>query len=384
MDIPTATIQGITIDGALFSSAAQLASAQKVLSTATATKTIASLSSVVSDASVTLAIISELKVAATATDSSVSASATAAILSLIGGADFSLYYYVPSLPGNLILLIILGLVLGIQSLYTLKYRQLWYWTCLWLGIALEFAGFVARVVSHFQPFNQSAYLCLSICVTATTRFILAAFYCIMDILVIVYGEQFSVLKRFRYSKIFINSDLVTVIILMAGVGTAYSSIVNGDSSNTGTDLFIAGLGFQVGSLSIFIVLWLIFFWRVHKASKFAEPGYNPRFQHLSSTSAMKRFPAYAFVGIVCMYVRAIFKVVEYSEGWTGYLRVHEPYFLVLDGLMVVITGIVMSFPGGYPGIIVRHDVSVKNKKIRWIFYEFEEIAGKNIDMEESP
>ncbi|ODQ80938.1 hypothetical protein BABINDRAFT_160375 [Babjeviella inositovora NRRL Y-12698] len=312
------------------------------------------------------------------------ASTTAVILSSVDNTAVDLYHYVPSLPGNLVLLVVLGLILGIQSLYTLKYRQLWYWTCLWLGIALEFTGFVARVVSHFQPLNGSAYLCQSICVTATTRFILAAFYCIMDILVIVYGEQFSVLKRFRYSKIFITSDLVTVIILMAGVGTAYSSIASGHSSNTGTYLLVAGLGFQVGSLSIFIVLWLIFFWRVHKASKFAEPGYKPRFQHLSSTSAMKRFPLYAAVGIICMYVRAIFRVVEFSEGWAGYLRRTEPYFLILDGAMVVITGIVMSFPGGYPGIVVRHDVSVKNKKIRWIFYEFEEIAGKDIDMGESP
>ncbi|ODQ80933.1 hypothetical protein BABINDRAFT_46518 [Babjeviella inositovora NRRL Y-12698] len=274
------------------------------------------------------------------------------------------------------MLIIMAFVLVIQTFYAVKYRQYWYGSCFCIGIGLEFAGFIARVVSHYQPYtNRNAYLCQIICLTIAPCFIMAALYCILAKLVI-----FSVLEHIHYTQIFIASDLVTVILLAVGVGLTYSAISEGNSTHLGTSLLVAGLGIQAVSLSIFIILWLIFFWRVHKASKFAEPGYNPRFQHLSSTSAMKKFPAYAFVGIICMYVRAIFKVVEYSEGWTGYLRVHEPYFLGLDGAMVVITGLVMSFPGAYPGIVVGDNISVKKKRNGWVFYEFQEVPEKSTEM----
>ncbi|ODQ80932.1 hypothetical protein BABINDRAFT_17068, partial [Babjeviella inositovora NRRL Y-12698] len=253
------------------------------------------------------------------------------------------YHYIPSLPGNLVMLIVMGLVLGIQTFYAVKYLQYWYGSCFCIGIGLEFAGFISRVISHFQPVtNRNAYFCQIICLTIAPCFIMAALYCILAKLVIVYGERFSVLEHVRYTQIFITSDLLTVILLTAGVGITYSAISGGHSTHTGTSLMVAGLVIQMLSLSIFITFWLIFFWRVHKASKLAEPGYEPTYEHLSRTSAMKMFPRYASVGIICMYVRAIFKVAEYAQGWTGYLKVHEPYFLILDGAMVVICGIMMS------------------------------------------
>ncbi|ODQ80940.1 hypothetical protein BABINDRAFT_160377 [Babjeviella inositovora NRRL Y-12698] len=364
--IPTTTFRGITINGALFTSAvAELASAQKELTIATAAKKIASLSTVASDASVTLAIISEAAVAATATDSSAVASATAAILSLMYNTSVLYYGYVPSLPGNLLMLIIMGLVLAIQTFYAVKYRQYWYGTYFCVGIALEFAGFVARVVSHFQPFNQGAYMCQTMCFTMSARFILGLFYYILEKLIVVYGQQFSVLKPTHYLYIFTFSDILFFVLQVTGSATAGSVVSKMSSSHALTYVMLAGLASQLFSISVFIVLGLIFFWRVYKASKLAEPGFDPKYEYLRSTYTFKAFQHYALVGIICGFVRSVYRVVELSEGWTGYLKVTEPYFLVLDGAMIAITGIVMSLPSAYPGIVVGSDVPIRkyNKRV---------------------
>ncbi|ODQ80939.1 hypothetical protein BABINDRAFT_160376 [Babjeviella inositovora NRRL Y-12698] len=211
---------------------------------------------------------------------------------------------------------------------------------------------------------------------------MAALYCILAKLVIVYGERYSILKPARYTQIFVASDFLSLVLQGGGGGVAATAVSGSGSTHLGTNIMIAGLGLQVASMTIFIVLWLVFFWRVYKASKLAEPGFDPRFEHLRSTSVMKLFPLYASVAVICVYVRSIYRVVELSEGWTGHLMVTEPYFLVLDGAMMTITGIVMSFPGAYPGIVVGREVSIKKKNNEGVFSGVEKNTEMSSDLGE--
>ncbi|ODQ80936.1 hypothetical protein BABINDRAFT_118266 [Babjeviella inositovora NRRL Y-12698] len=204
--------------------------------------------------------------------------------------------------------------------------------------------------------------------------VLTALHYILDISVIVYDQQFSILKYICYTQIFVTSDLVTAIHLAIGVGLTYSALSGGYSTHLDTHLLVAGLAFKVCSLSVCIILWLIFLRRVFQASELVEPGYKPIFQHLSSISAMKMFPRYASVGIICIYVCAIFGVVKFAQGWIGYLMVTGPCFLVLDAGMVAITGVVISFPGAYPRIVVGCDISVKDDE--WVFSVLGKDTGK--------
>ncbi|KAK8054924.1 RTA1 like protein-domain-containing protein [Apiospora rasikravindrae] len=51
-----------------------------------------------------------------------------------------------------------------------------------------------------------------------------------------------------------------------------------------------------------------------------------------------------FVAHVAVYTRSIFHTIELAKGWTGYLMLHERYFLALDGaLMVLDVGILVLF-----------------------------------------
>jgi hypothetical protein len=49
-------------------------------------------------------------------------------------------------------------------------------------------------------------------------------------------------------------------------------------------------------------------------------------------------------------IRQIYRVIEFAQGFTGYLAVHEVYFYVFDTIPILISGAVyiICFPGnGY-------------------------------------
>lgn len=85
---------------------------------------------------------------------------------------------------------------------------------------------------------------------------------------IVYGEDISRLRPRTYTIIFVTCDLIALILQAAG--GAITSVADDDQQSlkdTGVNIMIAGLGFQVASLTLFIVLASEFALRVRKASE---------------------------------------------------------------------------------------------------------------------
>jgi hypothetical protein len=49
------------------------------------------------------------------------------------------------------------------------------------------------------------------------------------------------------------------------------------------------------------------------------------------------------LSLLCIYLSSIYRTIELSQGWTGYLITHERYFIALDGAMMVIAVGVFNF-----------------------------------------
>ena len=109
---------------------------------------------------------------------------------------------------------------------------------------------------------------------------------------------------------------------MAAKAASQSSL--GDF-NIGTHVMLGGIGFQLVSMSIFCVLWLLFLFRARKVPYSRIHAFTTSF------------------AIACIMVRNVYRAVELDQGWTGYLITHEVYFCVLDcGLMALAT-LIMNF-----------------------------------------
>jgi hypothetical protein len=141
----------------------------------------------------------------------------------------------------------------------------------------------------------------------------------------------------------------------AGGGIAATSLTRYESAKGGTHTMVGGLTIQVFSMSIFLWLLLDFLWKIKYLRK-GYPGmeFTPRYSHLRERNMFQFFPIVVVVGLVFVYIRSIYRVIELAKSWRGYLIVHEAYFMVLDALMIGLTCII--FIPYHPGIVLGREI----------------------------
>jgi len=126
-----------------------------------------------------------------------------------------------------------------------------------------------------------------VCLTIGPAFLSGSIYLCLARLVVVYGENLSRFKPRTYTITFMFSDFISLLLQAAG-GAIASSANSQSSTNTGVNIMIAGLSFQVTSLLLFMGLCAEFGFRVRNASPSAK---NPRFEGLRLS---KKFMAFLY------------------------------------------------------------------------------------------
>jgi len=135
------------------------------------------------------------------------------------------------------------------------------------------------------------------------------------------GPHCSPLSPKTYLWIFCTCDVLSLVVQAVGGGIASvaSGQVNGNTK-PGTDIMVAGILFQMASISVFVVLLILFLRRV---------------RHEKFPWNLKLLVAAMVFSVVMIYIRSIYRSVELLQGWNGYLITHQIYFVVLDGVLMV-------------------------------------------------
>lgn len=68
------------------------------------------------------------------------------------------FEYVPNLPGNIIFLVIFGVLVVPQIFFGVKYKTWGYMAGILGGLLLEIVGYVGRVQLHYNPFKFDPFL----------------------------------------------------------------------------------------------------------------------------------------------------------------------------------------------------------------------------------
>jgi hypothetical protein len=244
----------------------------------------------------------------------------------------SVYYNgnYPSLGGNIAMMSVFIVFLIIQMISGVFYKQWWFTVCWFCGLGLEAIGYAGRVWSSQNIGNFTAFVMQSTCLTIGPSFLMAGIYYLIAQLTLIYGLKFSILKPMQYSWIFITSDLISIFLQGAGGGVAAAS-----GSQTGTDLMIAGLVFQVVAIAVFQFFWYHFIWKIYKSHKtFGGSEFNPEFQKIRDRNYLVPFMASVSLSVILIFVRSIYRVAELSDGWDSKLATTEIYVMILDGLMI--------------------------------------------------
>lgn len=182
------------------------------------------------------------------------------------------------------------------------------------------------------------------CLIISPAFIAAGVYITLKHIVINFGESWSRLRPAWYTYIFIAGDLISLCLQGAGGGLASAGDPGSTAQDIGTDLMIAGVIFQVVILSFFGYFLVEYAIRTN------------RHRDQLSVESMRLFKSTPFRCFMCaigiaflgIFIRCVYRIPELTGGWRSELMRNEVEFIVLEGVMIVISVAALTiFHPGY-------------------------------------
>lgn len=242
----------------------------------------------------------------------------------IEGFDYA-YGYRPSMVAGAIFCALFGINVFWHLFQTIRFRR-WTSILLVIGAITELIGWVGRTWSAACPYNENAFLIQITTLIIAPVFFSGALYVLLGHFIVHLGPGSSILTAKWYAIIFLVSDLVSLVLQAAGGGMASIASGNLEDPWPGTRIMIAGVGFQLAAMTIFLVLAVDF---LRRQMRLPGGGRSmPRDQMLVLVAL--------FVSAAAIYARNIFRAIELAQGWNGHLMEVEGYFIGLDGALMVL------------------------------------------------
>ncbi|ODV63522.1 RTA1 domain-containing protein [Ascoidea rubescens DSM 1968] len=257
------------------------------------------------------------------------------------------YNYTPSLPAAIVFAILYSIVTLLQIVQIFRARTqylssirkkkgsmglLYISIPLVLGSIFEVIGYIGRAISSQDEESLGPYIIQSIFLLVAPALFAASIYMYFGRCVNLLDSKKSCLISTRFlTKIFVSGDLISF--LMQGGGGGIMAKGTQSASDLGENLIVGGLFVQLGFFGIFMVISLIYFYKI---------GKNPT----SKTIAFRKMPSkyrnwYNFYVIlyitsILIMIRSIVRVVEFIQGSDGEILSNEIYLYVFDGLMMLL------------------------------------------------
>lgn len=280
----------------------------------------------------------------------------------------NLYSMKPNLAANLIFTILFGLALVLHIIIAIYGKTIYFGICFFAGTGLEFAGYLARTMAVNDRDNLNYFLCQIICLTIAPAFLMAGIYYLLALLIVLNGRLFSILRPLWFSYIFVCCDVLSLVIQAVGGAITATSLLNYESTTGGTNIMVAGIAFQVASMSLFLGFYCDFvhrtFFKASSEVQFTvknflkmlfntaegkqmkekcELAYDVTYKEVRQRRLFNWAPLIILISVMFIYVRCIYRVIELAEGWSGNLIVHEAYIMILDALMCFLTSAMYVF-----------------------------------------
>ncbi|CAH2350796.1 hypothetical protein CLIB1423_02S05380 [[Candida] railenensis] len=354
--------------------------AMESLRTETASDGIKGLAYEIYGAQASKSIASAAEVTATATDVSVLNNAREVILNStlfleLKFDDDNMYSYDLKLAPNVLFTTIFASITLYTILMIWKSRYHWYNVAMIGGFGLEFAGFLGRTLSVQNETVEDYWLMQTICLTIAPAFLMGGIYFLFAQLVIVHGRQYSFLKPMWYSYFFIVCDVLSLVVQSIGGGQASVASQNHTDSDPGTYTMLAGIAFQILSMGIFLIFFFEALWRIYfrhdnivahqplqnktilnffrflfntRSSRefrlsYLEADYNPKFADIRQRQLFQWFPLVIATSSLLIYIRCIYRVVEFGTGYNSWLFTREWPIMVLDASLIGVVALIF-FP----------------------------------------
>ncbi|KAL4942369.1 hypothetical protein BDV06DRAFT_235453 [Aspergillus oleicola] len=270
---------------------------------------------------------------------------------MAGDNDNNIYGYNPSIPAAVIFIVLFGGSTAYHGVQLIKAKALYFIPFL-IGGFFQILGYVFRAVSHNNYTSIPLYALQTVLILLAPALYAASIYMVLGRLVVYLdAEHFSIVRVNWMTKIFVTGDVISFLMQCAGGGLMSGD--NPDSRSTGETITIAGLIIQLIFFGFFLVTSILFHFRIHKSPTARSTETT---MHWSSRS---NFLARNWVTLLCalyvvsvlILVRSVFRLIEFIDGYGGFLMTHEAFIYIFDAVLMV--GVMGVLNWWHPSYVIR-------------------------------
>jgi hypothetical protein len=198
----------------------------------------------------------------------------------------------------------------------------------------EIAGYTGRIISANESPNysigyfawQSTALLL-----APVMFAASIYMCLGRIILLTDSSSLSPIPPRYLTILFVSSDVLGL--LVQGSGAIIMPLGTLSEYHIGSDIVIAGLALMAASFAVFIFVALTFDYRVRR--------HSTKNSSLQSSIDWNVHLWVLYSGSILIFVRSVFRLVEYAQGNSGWLISHEWTLYFFDSTLMFVV-LVMS------------------------------------------
>ncbi|KDQ16601.1 hypothetical protein BOTBODRAFT_30523 [Botryobasidium botryosum FD-172 SS1] len=267
------------------------------------------------------------------------------------------YNYVPTLwicTTFVILFSLTGALHLIQAVWT---KRWWLLPTVVICAIGEIIGWSGRLWSSKNPTMLTAFLMQISTTIFSPSFMAAALFITLGYMANRLGPQYSRLGPRLYTIIFCTVDLVSLIVQAVGGGAA-SAATTPEGAERGGRVMLGGIIVQLAALALYSFLaieFLIRFYTHKPIRQVSELTDNENKRVSPERQKVDRTLKLLIVGLslstALLFIRAVYRTIELSDGWNGRIISTQTYFNVLDGLAVL--GAMLTLNILHPGYLLN-------------------------------
>ena len=286
---------------------------------------------------------------------------------------WSVLAYQPSLAANVLFLILFIFALAFHVYQGWKYKTWFFTGAVSIGCICEVMGYGGRIMLHNNPFSFDGFILqigksiifsplpfhptapqyvihhyhiltpvLKVIITLAPAFMCAAIYVTLSQIIYHLSSECSRFPPQLFPYLFVICDLISLVLQAAGGGVSSVSL---GRNLAGVDLTLTGLGFQVFTLTLFVVLAVDYWMRYAKLRK-TRPSSGRAGESVGRqesekefrttedplTKRFKIFAIFLSVSIVCIYARCCYRIAELKQGYEGHIFHEEGTYIVFESV----------------------------------------------------
>jgi hypothetical protein len=261
----------------------------------------------------------------------------------------TIYGYAPNLGLNAFFIGVFAICALLQIFLGTKYKTYFFAYVITLGCMGEAIGYGGRIIMHsnpvweFAPHQSSRNVLTKLitgqysslgfkiqisCLIFAPAFIAAGIYLTLKHIVLAFGQERSKIQARYYTWIFISCDWISLMLQAVGGGFAGGAGNNVALRNTGTNLMISGIVWQVATLLAFAGLVTDYVLRTRRAWNDVTPAAKV----LLGQRKFRGFLAAVGVAFVTVFLRCVYRIAEMVGGWANPIMRDEIGFDIMEGM----------------------------------------------------